>query len=77
MAGLPKILFATLLLIFIGRQVESDASNHRYNKGDMVPFYANIVGPFANPRLVKSHIFSKYLLGKVTCIYLRDSQFKM
>ncbi|PWA41326.1 nonaspanin (TM9SF), Major facilitator superfamily domain protein [Artemisia annua] len=50
MAGLPKILFATLLLIYIGRQVESVASNHRYNKGDIVPFYANTVGLFANPR---------------------------
>ena len=69
MVGLPKVLYVTLVLIFIGSQVESDASNHRYNKGDIVPFYANKVGPFANPRLVKSQIFSKYLLGKLICIY--------
>jgi len=30
--------------------VTSDASDHRYNKGDSVPFYANKVGPFHNPR---------------------------
>ena len=52
MVGLPKVLYVTLVLIFIGSQVESDASNHRYNKGDIVPFYANKVGPFHNPQLV-------------------------
>lgn len=30
--------------------VTSDASDHRYMKGDSVPFYANKVGPFHNPR---------------------------
>ncbi|KAG5064252.1 hypothetical protein JHK85_005435 [Glycine max] len=29
--------------------VTSDASDHRYMKGDSVPFYANKVGPFHNP----------------------------
>ncbi|KAG4966527.1 hypothetical protein JHK85_041502 [Glycine max] len=29
--------------------VTSDASDHRYMKGDFVPFYANKVGPFHNP----------------------------
>ncbi|KAD2804449.1 hypothetical protein E3N88_37826 [Mikania micrantha] len=29
---------------------ESNASDHRYNKGDIVPFYANKVGPYSNPR---------------------------
>ncbi|ESW13939.1 hypothetical protein PHAVU_008G239300 [Phaseolus vulgaris] len=29
--------------------VTSDAADHRYNKGDSVPFYANKVGPFHNP----------------------------
>ncbi|PWA78497.1 nonaspanin (TM9SF) [Artemisia annua] len=49
MVGLPKVLYVTLvLLICIGSQVESDDSNHRYNKGDIVPFYANKVGPFHN-----------------------------
>ncbi|PWA61418.1 nonaspanin (TM9SF) [Artemisia annua] len=50
MVGLPKVLYVTLVLICIGSQVESDASNHRYNKGDIVPFYANKVGPFHNPQ---------------------------
>jgi hypothetical protein len=31
--------------------VTSDASDHRYKEGDFVPFYANKVGPFHNPRL--------------------------
>lgn len=30
--------------------VTSDASDHRYKEGDSVPFYANKVGPFHNPR---------------------------
>ncbi|KAK2973155.1 hypothetical protein RJ640_009578 [Escallonia rubra] len=30
--------------------VRSDASNHKYNRGDAVPLYANKVGPFQNPR---------------------------
>ncbi|KAD2804450.1 hypothetical protein E3N88_37827 [Mikania micrantha] len=33
-----------------GCLVESNASDHRYNKGDIIPFYANKVGPFSNPR---------------------------
>ncbi|MFS7961797.1 putative nonaspanin (TM9SF) [Helianthus anomalus] len=48
--GLPKMLFTALLLICLGRQVASDASNHRFGKGDIVPFYADRVGPFSNPR---------------------------
>lgn len=31
--------------------VTSDALDHRYKEGDFVPFYANKVGPFHNPRL--------------------------
>ncbi|KAK9063835.1 hypothetical protein SSX86_017707 [Deinandra increscens subsp. villosa] len=50
MVGLPKIHFITFLLIFHGSQVESDASNHSYTKGDTVPFYANKVASFGNPR---------------------------
>ncbi|KAJ0722441.1 putative nonaspanin (TM9SF) [Helianthus annuus] len=49
--GLPKMLFTALLLICLGRQlVASDVSNHRFGKGDIVPFYADRVGPFSNPR---------------------------
>nr|XP_043613338.1 transmembrane 9 superfamily member 3-like [Erigeron canadensis]XP_043613339.1 transmembrane 9 superfamily member 3-like [Erigeron canadensis] len=49
MLGLPKIHFIILLLIVLGNQVESDASNHRYSNGDIVPFYVNKVGPYSNP----------------------------
>ena len=31
-------------------RVSSDASDHRYKEGDLVPLYANKVGPFHNPR---------------------------
>ncbi|KAL7588645.1 hypothetical protein Lser_V15G36908 [Lactuca serriola] len=50
MTLLPKIAFLTLLMIFHGNQVESNASNHHYKEGDIVPFYANKVGPYSNPR---------------------------
>ncbi|KAJ9554346.1 hypothetical protein OSB04_018391 [Centaurea solstitialis] len=50
MVGLPKTLVITLVLVYLGSQVESDASDHRYGDGDAVPFYANKVGPFHNPR---------------------------
>ncbi|XP_074579736.1 transmembrane 9 superfamily member 3-like [Curcuma longa] len=38
-----------LLLCFGVAGVASDASNHRYKKGDHVPLYVNKVGPFHNP----------------------------
>lgn len=44
-----EILVLAVLLICFGREVKSDAFNHRYKAGDQVPFYANIVGPFHNP----------------------------
>nr|XP_043613335.1 transmembrane 9 superfamily member 2-like [Erigeron canadensis]XP_043613336.1 transmembrane 9 superfamily member 2-like [Erigeron canadensis] len=50
MLGSPKSHFIILLLIVHGYQAESDASNHRYSNGDIVPFYVNKVGPFSNPR---------------------------
>ncbi|RWW41548.1 hypothetical protein BHE74_00052952 [Ensete ventricosum] len=40
---------ALLLLCFGIAGVASDASDHRYKKGDSVPLYANKVGPFHNP----------------------------
>lgn len=47
----------TILLLFVGAlifsgagYVRSDASDHRYKEGDIVPLYANKVGPFHNPR---------------------------
>ncbi|XP_024964353.1 transmembrane 9 superfamily member 3-like [Cynara cardunculus var. scolymus] len=49
MVGSPKPLFITLLFVYLGSQVESDASDHRYHDGDTVPFYANKVGPYRNP----------------------------
>ncbi|KAI3778727.1 hypothetical protein L2E82_08110 [Cichorium intybus] len=50
MVPLTKIPFLTLLLIYHGSQVQSDASDHRYSEGDTVPFYANKIGPFSNAR---------------------------
>ncbi|KAJ0546921.1 putative nonaspanin (TM9SF) [Helianthus annuus] len=48
MVGLSKIPFVTTLLIFLGTQVNSDAYGHRYSIGDVVPIYANKVGPYSN-----------------------------
>ncbi|KAI7758211.1 hypothetical protein M8C21_027676 [Ambrosia artemisiifolia] len=50
LVGLPKMLFTALLLVCLGSQVVSDASNHRFDKGDLVPFYADKVGPFHSPQ---------------------------
>ena len=52
MIVLPKIHFLTLLLIYLGSQVQSNATDHRYSDGDTVPFYANKVGPFSNAQYV-------------------------
>ncbi|XP_023734531.1 transmembrane 9 superfamily member 4 isoform X2 [Lactuca sativa] len=48
MVHLRKYPFLILLLIYLGIQVESDASDHRYSEGDIVPFYANKIGPISN-----------------------------
>ncbi|KVH92148.1 Nonaspanin (TM9SF) [Cynara cardunculus var. scolymus] len=50
MMEIHKCLVLALILIFsvIG-SVTSDASNHKYKNGDVVPLYANKVGPFQNP----------------------------
>lgn len=50
------ILVLTILITFVATQVRSDGSDHRYKEGDIVPLYANKVGPFHNPRYV---IFSE------------------
>ncbi|KAM0043464.1 putative nonaspanin (TM9SF) [Helianthus debilis subsp. tardiflorus] len=44
------MLFIALLLICLGSHVESDASNHRFNKGDIVPFYPDTVCPLSDSR---------------------------
>ncbi|KAK6119937.1 hypothetical protein DH2020_046321 [Rehmannia glutinosa] len=38
-----------LLLVCIAIRVRSDASDHKYKVGDLVPLYSNKVGPFHNP----------------------------
>ncbi|KAL0449661.1 UNVERIFIED_CONTAM: Transmembrane 9 superfamily member 3 [Sesamum latifolium] len=38
-----------LLLVCSAIRVRSDASDHKYKIGDVVPLYANKVGPFHNP----------------------------
>ncbi|XP_004299493.1 PREDICTED: transmembrane 9 superfamily member 3-like [Fragaria vesca subsp. vesca] len=48
--GVPVIfIIAFLILCGAADLVSSDASNHRYKEGDVVPLYANKVGPFHNP----------------------------
>ncbi|KAK2996400.1 hypothetical protein RJ639_025148, partial [Escallonia herrerae] len=47
-------LVALLVTCSAITQVRSDASNHKYNRGDAVPLYANKVGPFQNPRYVET-----------------------
>ncbi|XP_014504041.1 transmembrane 9 superfamily member 2 [Vigna radiata var. radiata] len=43
-------LFGAIVILWCCiSHVTSDASDHRYKKGDSVPFYANKVGPFHNP----------------------------
>ncbi|CAF2258576.1 unnamed protein product [Brassica napus] len=42
------LLLGALILSSVG-YVRSDASDHRYKEGDIVPLYANKVGPFHNP----------------------------
>lgn len=44
------ILIFTTVIMSLECLVQSDASTHRYKSGDDVPFYANKVGPFSNPR---------------------------
>ncbi|KAL3510304.1 hypothetical protein ACH5RR_029705 [Cinchona calisaya] len=46
---LVEILVVTIIFTSIPSQVMSDASKHRYQKGDLVPLYANTVGRFGNP----------------------------
>lgn len=44
---------ALCLIIAVGfaiSSVHASASDHKYKEGDVVPLYANKVGPFHNPR---------------------------
>lgn len=62
---------ALLLLLCFGiAGVASDASNHRYKKGDSVPLYANKVGPFHNPR------WGLYSFSQSTCSDVRSLGFR-
>nr|XP_011463508.1 PREDICTED: transmembrane 9 superfamily member 2 [Fragaria vesca subsp. vesca] len=50
MKNLSTILLLTVLITCSATTtVRSDASDHRYNENDVVPLYANKVGPFHNP----------------------------
>ena len=44
------LIIAFIYLCLVLDQVRSDASDHHYKDGDLVPLYANKVGPFHNPR---------------------------
>ncbi|XP_054793919.1 transmembrane 9 superfamily member 2-like [Prosopis cineraria] len=49
MAKVVAILFFTFVVLCRISHVRSDASNHRYKEGDIVPFYVAKVGPYKNP----------------------------
>ncbi len=44
------IVFSAILVMCCGSLVRSDAIDHHYKAGDLVPLYANKVGPYNNPR---------------------------
>lgn len=44
------LVLALFVICSVMGAVTSDASNHKYKNGDVVPLYANKVGPFQNPR---------------------------
>ncbi|KAG6625463.1 hypothetical protein CIPAW_16G098800 [Carya illinoinensis] len=46
---LAVVVVIALVVLFGADQVRSGASDHRYKVGDLVPLYANKVGPFHNP----------------------------
>lgn len=50
MAEFAEILVITVILVGTFSPIMSDAINHKYQKGDSVPLYANKIGPFHNPR---------------------------
>ncbi|KAL6552034.1 Transmembrane 9 superfamily member 4 [Orobanche gracilis] len=45
--GWQVVIFLVLCIAIPA--VRSDGSDHKYNVGDLVPLYANKVGPFHNP----------------------------
>ncbi|KAL3502145.1 hypothetical protein ACH5RR_036594 [Cinchona calisaya] len=48
MAGFLEIIVVSVILLSVS-STKSNASEHRYQKGDSVPLYANKVSPFHNP----------------------------
>lgn len=58
------LLFVSALLVILTSPsvVRSDASNHKYKSGDLVPLYVNKVGPFQNPRSVDSVDLSVFIV---------------
>lgn len=67
-----EFLIIAIIATCLGSQVRSDASDHRYNRGDPVPLYANKVGPFHNPRYslslnIMHNVFTR------TCFFLPSS----
>uniref|UniRef100_A0A2N9EHW4 Transmembrane 9 superfamily member n=1 Tax=Fagus sylvatica TaxID=28930 RepID=A0A2N9EHW4_FAGSY len=49
MEKLVAIVFSAILVMCCGSLVRSDAIDHHYKAGDLVPLYANKVGPYNNP----------------------------
>lgn len=49
MGQVGVILVVSVLIMSCACLVKSDASDHRYKAGDLVPLYVNKVGPYHNP----------------------------
>ncbi|KAL4638063.1 hypothetical protein ACB092_03G123900 [Castanea dentata] len=49
MGKLVAIILSAIVVMCCGSQVRSDAIDHCYKAGDLVPLYVSKVGPFANP----------------------------
>jgi transmembrane 9 superfamily protein 1 len=49
-AAAPAALLVLLAAALAATGVVADGSDHRYKANELVPLYANKVGPFHNPR---------------------------
>jgi hypothetical protein len=50
MAKMNPLFIIAFIISSLFSTVRSDSSDHRYKEGDLVPLFANKVGPFHNPR---------------------------
>ncbi|KAG6516170.1 hypothetical protein ZIOFF_026619 [Zingiber officinale] len=66
---------ALLILCFGIAGIASEASDHRYKKGDPVPLYASKVGPFHNPRVfcVLLEVVHTFMM-LINCEHLKEKR---